>query len=146
MFHNIIIVCTGNICRSPMAEAMLRSHPALPEHCEVSSAGTGAVVGSGPSPDAVAVMRTHGYDITEHIARQATAPMLGAADLILTLDQSHSDWINKRYPQLRGRVHKLLKWHGNADIADPFMRPREEFERTYEEISLGLADWAKRLG
>lgn len=129
-----------------MAEAMLRSHPGLPEHCEVSSAGTSAVVGYGADAEAIAVMRAHGYDITEHVARQATQPLLAAADLILTLDQSHSDWINKRYPQLRGRVHKLLKWHDNADIADPYRQPRAAFERSYAEIELGLADWAKRLG
>lgn len=143
MFKKIIVVCTGNICRSPMAEAMLRAR--LPKDREVSSAGVGAMVGDGATDEAIAVMRGHGYDITAHRARQATQALLGANDLILTLDQTHSDWINTRYPQLRGRVHKLLKWHDNLDVEDPYGRPQSFFEQTYVEIDMGIADWLKRL-
>ena len=143
MFKKIIVVCTGNICRSPMAEEMLKTR--LPRDREVSSAGVGAMVGEPATAEAIAVMKAHGYDITAHRARQATLPLLGHCDLILTLDQTHSDWINKRYPQLRGRVHKLLKWHDNLDVEDPYGMPQSFFEQTYAEMDMGIADWLKRL-
>lgn len=144
MFKRLIVVCTGNICRSPIAEALLRKR--LGSRVEqVVSAGTGALVGYPADPKAIDVASEYGLDIREHRAQQATLPLLASMDLILTLDQTHSDWINKQYPTLRGRVHKLLKWNGNKDIADPFRRPREAFEQSFLEIENGVESWQTRL-
>lgn len=146
MFKHILVVCTGNICRSPMAEGLLRAALAHAEPKRiVESAGVGAVIGGRPTAEAIDVMRAHGYDIQGHVARQLTAKMLAGADLVLTMDATHSSWIHRRYPQYRGKVHKLLKWRGNQDVDDPFGHPREFFDKTYEEIAAGIADWMKRL-
>jgi protein-tyrosine phosphatase len=142
VFKHILIVCTGNICRSPMADVMLRAQ--LPGR-HVRSAGTGAHAGEPATDEAIAVMKAHGYDLSAHRGRQATQALLGSSDLILAMDQSHVDWINRRYPQLRGRVHKLLKWHDNRDVEDPYGMPQSYFEQTFVEIEMGIADWLPRI-
>lgn len=145
MFKNILVVCTGNICRSPIADYMLREK-LTGRGFNVSSAGTGAMVGWPADPPASAVAKANGLDLTGHSARQLTPELLTASDLVLTLDQTHSNWINQRFPQFRGRVHKILKWRENADVEDPYGESAAFFEKTYKEIELGVADWLKKLG
>lgn len=144
MFERVLIVCTGNICRSPLAEGLLRRELAG-RPIEVSSAGTSALVGWPADPMSVAVAAEHGLDISAHRARQASAALLGAHDLILTLDATHSRWLQQRHPQLRGRVHKLLKWQDDADVEDPFQRPRAAFDKAWSDCEQGVADWVQRL-
>ncbi len=144
MFNRIVIVCTGNICRSPAAEGLIKQR--MQEHrLDICSAGTGALVGYPADPLAVEVAADHGVDISGHRAQQATQLLLSSMDLILTLDQGHSDWINVRHPQLRGRVHKLLKWRGNANVGDPYRQPKTAFERAWTDIELGVSDWLNKL-
>ena len=142
MFNTILVVCTGNICRSPIAEGLLKA--ALPGKT-VFSAGTMAMVGDGADPLSVEVSAAHALDIASHRAQQLTLPMLQAADLVLTLDASHSDWINRRYPQFRGKVHKLGKWQQDADVPDPYRRPKAMFESVYAQMASQAEDWVKRV-
>ena len=127
-----------------MAEALLRA--ALADHgVGVQSAGTAALASYPADPFAMSVMAEHGYDISKHRAKQATASILKAADLILGLDQTHIDWMAREFPELRGRIHKLGKWSNNADIADPYRQPREVFEKTYIDITANITLWLKRI-
>lgn len=142
MFNTILVVCTGNICRSPIAEGLLKA--ALPGKT-VFSAGTMAMVGDGADPLSIEVSAAHALDIASHRAQQLTQPMLQAADLVLTLDASHSEWITRRYPQFRGKVHKLGKWRDNVDVPDPYRRPRAMFEQVYEQMAAQVQDWQTRL-
>src|SRR3546814_8777395 len=100
-----------------MAECLLKARLKA-RKLDSCSAGTGALIGFPADPLAIEVAADHGLDISTHRAQQATLPLLSAMDLVLTLDQGHSDWINGKYPQLRGRVHKILKWREDADVAD----------------------------
>jgi protein-tyrosine phosphatase len=144
MFRSILLVCTGNICRSPIAEELLRS--ALGNTTiRIGSAGTGALVGAPADPMAQLVAREHGYDISAHRARQADQQLLNTSDLILTLDQTHTDWIRSRMPHLLGRTHKLGRWQQNLDVADPYRRPREAFDVAFDEIRAYTEDWLKRI-
>ena len=142
MFNTILVVCTGNICRSPIAEGLLKA--ALPGKT-VFSAGTMAMVGDGADPLSVEVSAANALDIASHRAQQLTLPMLQAADLVLTLDATHNDWINRRYPQFRGKVHKLGKWQENADVPDPYRRPKAMFDLVYAQMASQVEDWVKRV-
>lgn len=142
MFNRILVVCTGNICRSPIAEGLLKLR--LPDKI-VFSAGTMAMVGDGADPMSIEVAAAQGLDLSAHRAQQLTQPMLQASDLVLTLDSSHNDWINRRYPQFRGKVHKLGKWQKDADVPDPYRAPKVVFEAVYEQMESQVSDWLARL-
>ena len=142
MFNRILVVCTGNICRSPIAEGLLKLR--LPDKI-IFSAGTMAMVGDGADQKSIEVSAAQGLDISAHRAQQLTQPMLQAADLVLTLDGSHNDWINRRYPQFRGKVHKLGKWQQDADVPDPYRQSTVVFEAVYQQMASQVGDWLARL-
>jgi protein-tyrosine phosphatase len=144
MFRNIAIICTGNICRSPIAEGLLRVR-AGSRDLRIVSAGTYAMDGHPADRLACEVMADRGYDISAHRAQQATDSLLRAADLILVLDQSHREWIARALPQLTGRVHKLGKWRGDRDVADPYGQSKTAFERSFADIEAGIDDWLARI-
>ena len=83
MLNRVLVVCVGNICRSPMAEAMLRARLGRRPRFEVSSAGVGALVGHPADPFAMELMRERGLDIAAHRARQVTPELVAAHDLVL---------------------------------------------------------------
>lgn len=126
-----------------MAEGLLKDR--LPGR-SIGSAGVGALIGHPADGFAVEVMHNRGFDISAHVARQASWDVLAPQELILTLDQSHSDALNSRFPQLRGRVHKLLRWRDNADVPDPYRQPVQAFEAAFELIEAGVGDWVRRVG
>ena len=142
MFNRILVVCTGNICRSPIAEGLLKA--ALPR-LHVASAGTAAVVNASADPHSESVCQEHGVDVSTHRARQITTAMLQEYDLVLALDAGHVSWLNSRYPQFRGKVHKLGKWKGDQDVPDPYQHPREAFEQCYLQIDALVKEWVKRI-
>ena len=143
-FSNILVVCTGNICRSPMAAALLKRELGNGQRTVVS-AGVEALIGAPADPLAIEVMQDNEIDITAHRAQQLTQPMLAEADLIFALDQGHARVITARYPQYYGKAFKLGHWNGNADVADPYRRPKQNFEQAFAEIVLHVAAWKKRL-
>ncbi len=146
MFKHVLIVCTGNICRSPTAEAILRAR--LGEDGKgrtVASLGTMAMVGEPAHPLTFEVALDRGIDLSGHHARQATGLLLSQADLILTLDRGHENWINSRHPELRGRVHLLGRWDSNKDVADPYGFARQASIEAFEQIEKYVDAWLPRI-
>ncbi|KPV39580.1 hypothetical protein AN478_10595 [Thiohalorhabdus denitrificans] len=138
MFGSVLIVCTGNICRSPMAEALLRAHAG--DRLRVESAGVGALQDREADPVAVALMAERGLDLGGHQARQIDLELAQQFDLLLAMEQEQVDWLNAQFPVVRGRVHRLGRWR-EADIPDPYRGTREDFEHALAEIEACLGDW-----
>lgn len=140
-FENILVVCVGNICRSPMAEALLEQR--FPEK-NIDSAGIGALVGSEADPASIKIMQDQNIDITNHIAKQMDEHLAHKADLIFTMSDSQTKWIEERWPFCRGKTFKLGHWSGK-DIADPYKHEMSAFQTAYKDIIRGINEWHDKL-
>ena len=139
--QNILVLCIGNICRSPIAEALLRQQ--FPDKT-ISSAGLGALVGYPADPLSIEVSAEQGVDLSAHRARQLSSWMCQAADLILVMEQRHKVEVEQLHPLVRGKVFRLGEL-GKFDIEDPHRKPREAFDTAYAHIARGVADWLPRI-
>ena len=104
MIQRILIVCVGNICRSPMAEVVLRKHLGGGDEVIVESAGLAALVGNPIDPIAERVLADHGLTGQGHAARQVTEAMISKADLVLAMQRRHVGAIHAIAPQARGKT------------------------------------------
>ena len=137
-----LFVCTGNTCRSPMAEGLFRKLLSERLKCSeddlvdrgymVSSAGVAAGAGSPPSPEAVEILSTRGIDLRAHESQPATPQLLSQADLIFTMTRSHRDMLVREFPETAPRV-KLLASDG-ADVIDPIGAGMDEYRRCADQI------------
>jgi len=139
---NILVVCVGNICRSPMAEALLRQR--LGEGIKVHSAGIGALVGHEASAHAQDLMRERGLDISGHRARQLGPNLLREADLVLVMEAGHKAVVDEIDPTARGKVFRLGEWR-KLDVPDPYRQSRVVFEECLGLIEEGVGDWVAKL-
>ena len=139
----LIFVCTGNTCRSPMAEGLLKH--LLGPGCgwEISSAGVRASDGFPASPNAVAAMHEKGIEISTFRSRRLSPELVGSADLLVTMTRSHRDAIVAISPESAGKVF-LLKSFGiaqcAADIYDPVGEALDIYRRVRDEIDAALPD------
>ena len=128
----IIAVCTGNTCRSPMAEAMLRAR--FGDTADVCSRGIMAT-GAGASEESIEVMREMGYDISDHISRRLTPEDIKSADLILAMTVNHKRIISASVPDAKDKVFTLCEYAGiKGDIEDPYGLGISEYRKCANKI------------
>lgn len=142
MIKNVLIICLGNICRSPLGEALFiakRNQAGL--DFTIYSAGIKAMLGWSADPLMVELLaEKKGIDMSHHRAQQATPSLLLKSDLILTMDTEQQVQLETTLPNIRGRVHRIGKW-GQYDVPDPYKRPKAAFEQAFALIEQGVDDW-----
>ena len=106
MIDSILVVCVGNICRSPMAEGLLRQ--SLPDR-RIASAGIDALAGQPADPIAIELMRARDLDITAHRARQLQPRMIIDAGMVLVMELAHRRHLESQYPPARGKIFRLCE-------------------------------------
>jgi len=146
----ILFVCTGNTCRSSMAEALFKDmikkqYPEKLKDINVISAGVAAMNGDKASPNAIKAMEELGIDLTCHSATQLTEELIKEADLILTMTQRHRDIVLIMDPGSRGKVFTLIEYTGEGqenqkdlDIQDPFGGSIEVYRQSAAQIKKAL--------
>lgn len=142
MFNKILVVCVGNICRSPTAERLLKTYlPGL----TVASAGLGALVGKSADASAVSVAAQHDISLDGHSARQISGRMCRDYDLILVMEKRHIAALCEIAPEMRGKVMLFGHWDNEREIPDPYRKSREAFEAVYTLLERSARQWAQAL-
>ena len=142
MIKSVLVVCVGNICRSPTGERLFKR--ALPD-LDVRSAGLGALVGHAADRMASGVAAAQGLLLEGHQAQQLTAEMCRQADLILVMEKRHIEQVNRIDPAARGKTMLLGHWLNQKEIADPYRKSREAFEEIYGLLENATQKWVNVL-
>jgi protein-tyrosine phosphatase len=142
--RRVLVVCLGNICRSPIAEFVLRKH-LEGRDVIVESAGIAATHGARIDPLALAVLYRHGIDADRHVARRLDKSMIDAADLVLVMEREHLEFIRAGIPSATGKTFLLGKWQGDFEIPDPYGKPRETFDHLYRAVDIAARRWCELI-
>ena len=154
MIKTILFVCTGNTCRSAMAEGIFKK--ILKERKEdnssfnILSAGISALPGISPTPEAIKVMSEQGIDISQHHAQELRVELINKADLILVMANEHKEYIHKEFPFAQNKTFLLKKFtlnnktennqknERNYEIIDPIGRKIEFYRIIARELKKNL--------
>jgi protein-tyrosine phosphatase len=135
--QHILVVCVGNICRSPMAEYLLkREFP----HLHIHSSGIKGLTGHPADEKALLCMLRLNIDMDTHVAKKLDSQMLKAADLVLVMSQSQQRHIEHTWPFAKGKTFRLGHWR-QCDVADPYQHEQAIFDQTCQLIQACITDW-----
>ncbi len=145
MFSRILTVCTGNICRSPAAQFLLRERIARKgKRVEAYSAGIGALVNHPAEETTSTLMQARGVDLSGHRASQLTPESLRWAQLVLVMEKHHRDAVLALDPTARGKTFLLGHWTG-TEIPDPYRRGDAAHVEALDLIEEALDPWVSKL-
>lgn len=144
----IMFVCTGNICRSPMAEVMARD--VFPkeglEGYEFVSSGVAAMEGFGATDEVAQVLGALKLDVSKHRARYVSAKDIDACSHVFAMTRAHLDALLRQYPKSRDKIHLLSEYASSeGDVHDPYMLGLGAYEECREVLMSHLLAVAKRL-
>lgn len=142
MFDSLLIICTGNICRSPTAERILRQ--LMPDK-KIDSAGVKALVSYPADETALLTARRHRVDLNDHKGRQFTQQLGRQYDLILVMEKRHIEYVTRIAPEVRGKTLLLGHWLQQKEIPDPYRQSQEAFNFVYQLIDRACQSWANKL-
>ncbi|WP_041737257.1 low molecular weight protein-tyrosine-phosphatase [Colwellia psychrerythraea] len=152
MFNSILVVCAGNICRSPTGEYLLKdklkdksADNSVENQIKVSSAGLTALVGKGAEATATKIALSNNIDMSPHKGRQLNSKLIAENDLILVMEERHLSDLLGQYPEARGKTFLLGKWIDDTEIPDPYRQSHEAFEHVYQLIDRACSAWEKYL-
>ncbi|MGV8892086.1 MAG: low molecular weight protein-tyrosine-phosphatase [Burkholderiaceae bacterium] len=140
--NNILFICIGNICRSPMAEGLFSQ--ALPQK-QVLSAGIDALVGQPADASSIQLMAERGIDISTHRARKLVSWMVYEADVIVTMDRYQKHLLEVTYPDFKNKVCRLGEFE-DYDIPDPYLQGLSAFKQSCSLIDKGVDELVTRIG
>lgn len=141
MKERVLFVCTGNTCRSPMAEAILNFYGN--EQAEARSAGLFANVGQGANPKAITALKTLGIDLSGHASQPLTAELMEWASLILTMTQNHKKSIISDYPEAIDKTYTIKEFVYDQLEQNTFWKSWQEAISEREDAKLIVDQYAK---
>lgn len=139
MFDSILVVCVGNICRSPTGERLLQKY--LPGK-KITSAGIAALVGKRADASAEEIARKNNISLENHKARQLTRDICHENDLILVMEKNHVDLVCKIAPESRGKVMLFGHWIDQKEVSDPYRKSHEAFEFVFKILDEASRGWS----
>ncbi|MDT8375221.1 MAG: hypothetical protein RQ867_00625 [Mariprofundaceae bacterium] len=143
----ILLICAGNLCRSPFAEAYMRKQFELAGvNAECFSRGLLSMPGQKAPELAVKIAEEFGVDLSGHISQALLAPDMDRAALVMVMEPGQRQHLSKVRPAHIGKVMMLSQPNGGQKISDPMGRSAETFRRVYTEITGHVDAWMARFG
>ncbi|WFF43012.1 low molecular weight phosphotyrosine protein phosphatase [Salinicola endophyticus] len=142
MFQRILVVCIGNVCRSPVAAALLRQR--FPGR-RIESAGLGALVGQDVDPRARRFAERDGLTLDVHAARQLDGDMLKDAELVLVMSEGQRRAIAERDPAVTGKTLLFGRWLAEPEIPDPYHKSESAFAHVHGLMVSAADGWIGKM-